>query len=66
MSNDKPNIIKILGIGLGLPSAILSTFFVIYYLIESDVIPAYLGLLILVVTVVYFFYLMIRFTKNKS
>lgn len=65
MKDDKPNIVKILGIGLGLPSAILGTFFFIYFLIEADYIPAWLGLLILVSTVVYFFYLMIRFTKQK-
>jgi hypothetical protein len=63
--NNKPNIIKIVGLAIGLPSTILGIFFFIYFLIQEKIISTNLGLILIVLVIVNIFYLMIRYAVKK-
>lgn len=63
--NEKPQIMKVLGLAIGLPSTILGIFFFIYYLIQEEIISTMLGLTLLVLVIINVFYLMIRYAIKK-
>jgi hypothetical protein len=63
--NDKPNIVKILGLAIGLPSTILGIFFFIYFLIQEKLISTNVGLILIVLVIANIFYLMIRYAVKK-
>ncbi len=65
MKEDKPNILKVLGLAVGLPSTILGVFALVYILIEKEIISTITGLIFIVVIIAYTFYLMIRYANKK-
>lgn len=60
------NTLKVVAIALALPSTILGVFFLIYYLINKNIISQNLGLGFLVLIIAYFFYLMVRYATSKK
>ena len=64
-NKDKQNILKILGLAIGLPSSILGTFFLMYFLIENKYISPLVGLSIILLIVGYTFFLMVRYANKK-
>ena len=64
-SKEEMSIFKVVVIAVGLPSSILGCFFVVYYLINEKYIPAWVGMLIIVLMIVYVFYLMARNVYKK-
>ncbi len=65
MKEDKPNIARVLGLAVGLPSSILGVFGVVYYLISENIISTYVALALIVTIILYTFYLMIRYANKK-
>ena len=65
-SKEEMGILKVVAIAVGLPSSILGVFFVVYFLIEKGHIPAWLGMLLIVLMIVYIFYLMVRNVYKKK
>ncbi len=64
--DNKQNILKIVGLAVGLPSSILGVFIIIYILVEKNIITATLGLVIILIVITYTFYLMIRYALKKQ
>ncbi len=65
MKEDKPNIVKVLGLAVGLPSSILGVFAFVYFLIDKNYISSTTGLLLIVAIIAYTFYLMLRYANKK-
>jgi len=63
---EEMGILKVVAIAIGLPSSILGVFFVVYYLIQNGHIPAWLGMLFIIIIIVYLFYLMVRNVYRKK
>lgn len=61
----KTNIIKIVGLAVGLPSTILAIFFFIYHLIQTKVVSMEIGLSLIILVIAYIFYVMIRYAIKK-
>lgn len=64
--DEQISIVKVVGIAVGLPSSILGIFFVVYFLIEKGHIPAWLGMMFIIIIIVYLFYLMVRNVYKKK
>ena len=62
---EKQNIIKILGLAIGLPSSILGVFFLMYFLIENNYISSTVGLIVIVLIITYTFVLMVKYANKK-
>ena len=60
-----PNILKVLGIAVGLPSSILGVFFIVYYLVSKDILSSELALILILAIVGYSFYLMLRYANRR-
>lgn len=65
MNKDKPNIVKVLGLAVGLPSSILGVFALAYFLIEKKYMSTEFGLGLILTIIFYTFYLMIRYANKK-
>lgn len=65
MKEDKPNIAKVLGLAVGLPSSILGVFGFVYFLIHKDLISTGVGLGLIIAIIFYTFYLMLRYANKK-
>ncbi len=59
------NILKVLGLGLGLPSTILGIFAFVYYLMDSGYISNEIAVSIIVLVIFYTFYLMYKYANKK-
>lgn len=59
------NILKVLGLGLGLPSTILGIFALVYYLMDSGYISNEIAVSIIVLVIFYTFYLMYKYANKK-
>jgi len=64
--SSKNKYLAVLGLAMGLPSVILGTSFGVYHLIEAGKISNGTGLLIIVLVVVQFLFLMVRYVLNKK
>jgi len=62
---EKTNIIKVVGLAVGLPSSILGVFALVYFLINKNIVSASVGLLLILIIIAYTFYLMIRYANKK-
>ncbi len=62
----KSNIIKAMGLAVGLPSSILGVFALIYMLSKKGYISEVTGLVIILVIIIYTFTLMIRYAIKKQ
>jgi hypothetical protein len=65
MNKEKPNIIKVVGLAVGLPSSILGVFALVYFLIHKDYLSTEFGLVLILTIIFYTFYLMIRYANKK-
>lgn len=63
--NEKSNILKVVGLAMGLPSTILGVFALIYYLMNKNYISSGVAILIIVSIILYTFYLMIKYAAKK-
>lgn len=66
MKEDKPNIAKVLGLAVGLPSSILGVFAFAYFLIEKGYVSPAIGLGLILAIIAYTFYLMIKYANKKQ
>ena len=64
-NGNKSNIIKVVGLAVGLPSSILGVFGLIYFLTEENIISNGMGLIIILAIIGYTFFLMIRYATKK-
>ena len=60
----KTQILKAVGLAVGLPSSILGVFGFSYYLVQKGVISSTVALLLIIIIITYTFYLMVR-NANK-
>jgi hypothetical protein len=65
MKEDKTNILKVVGLAVGLPSSILGVFGVVYMLINKEIISPLVGLVLIVTIIFYTFFLMIKYANKK-
>lgn len=65
-NDNKSNIIKVVGLAVGLPSSILGVFGAIYFLMNKNYISTGVGLILIVSIIAYTFYLMIRYATKKQ
>jgi hypothetical protein len=65
MAQKKQNIVKILALAIGLPSSILGVFFLMYFLIERNIISPATGLITIVVLIAYTFFMMVKYANKK-
>lgn len=65
MKEDKPNIIKVVGLAVGLPSSILGVFGFVYFLIHKDYISPMVGLALILAIIAYTFFLMLKYANKK-
>lgn len=65
MAEQKQNIIKIVGLAIGLPSSILGVFFLMYFLIENKYISTTTGLITILILITYTFFLMVKYANKK-
>lgn len=65
MKDAKPNILKVVGLAVGLPSSILGVFGFVYFLIHKEYISTAVGLSLILTIIFYTFYLMIKYANKK-
>ena len=65
MNDNKQNIIKVVGLAVGLPSSILGVFAFVYFLIHKDFISPVFGLLLIITIIAYTFFLMLKYANKK-
>jgi hypothetical protein len=65
MKDNKPNIIKVVGLAVGLPSSILGVFAFVYFLIHENYITPVVGLLLIILIIAYTFFLMLKYANKK-
>ncbi|MAX67927.1 MAG: hypothetical protein QF441_15175 [Bacteriovoracaceae bacterium] len=63
--DDGPNILKVVGLAVGLPSSILGVFGLVYYLIHEEIISTAIGLGLILAIIFYTFFLMLRYANKK-
>lgn len=65
MKESKQWILKVLGISVSLPSAILGSYFFQKILVEKNYIPAWAGTGFIVLVVLYVLFLMVRYALKQ-
>ena len=63
--SENTNILKVVGLAVGLPSSILGVFALGYYLVKEDIISSLMALFFLIVVIIYTFVMMIRYANKK-
>ena len=64
-NSKKRNILKAVGLAVGLPSSMLGVFSFAYYLVSKSIISMELALVIFLSIIFYTFYMMIRYANKK-
>lgn len=65
MSDKKKNILKVVGLAVGLPSSILSIFILVYILMDKDIISETGALIMILLIIASTFFLMVRYAIKK-
>ncbi|MAZ49340.1 MAG: hypothetical protein CME65_12325 [Halobacteriovoraceae bacterium] len=65
MSQSKPGILKVLGVAVSLPTAILGAYFFQKMLVQKGWIENWVGTALIVVVVAYVLYLMIKYALKQ-
>jgi len=65
MSDKKQNILKVVGLAVGLPSSILSIFILVYILMDKEIISETAALIMILLIIASTFFLMVRYAIKK-